>query len=265
MTITTLLRCGIYHTKINRAISVRGASFTKNRLLNHHPIRAYNRPWTRTNFQKESSFSSPTLNSIKRFFNQLPSPIRNIIYINSAVFMLFQLAPRFAFSNFTIKPGDIQSGRIYTPFTSVFGHFSILHFGFNMLMLYFYGPMVLTYLSAHQFYTLYLSAGCLGSLVSLTTMQPNGATLGSSGSIFGIMSFVTMKAPYSSLLLYGVLPMKLWQLMALVVFVESLLLSRKLKQQKLYGQHHSTGVGISHEAHLTGIATGLAYYFAIVN
>eukprot|EP00483_Globobulimina_turgida_P012929 UN12953 len=132
-----------------------------------------------------------------------------------------------------------------------------------MLMLYFYGPMVLSYLSVRQFYTLYLSSGCFGSLLSLTTMQRNGATLGASGSIFGIMAFVTMKAPNSSLLLYGIIPMKLWQLMALVVCVESLLLSRKLRMQNDYGNRR--GVGISHEAHLTGVATGFLYYYALVN
>merc|ERR1712228_263614 len=170
--------------------------------------------------------------------------------------------PSFAFANFTMKPGDITRGQFYTPLTSTFGHFSILHLGFNMLMLYFYGPMVLSYLSVRQFYSLYVGSGCLGSLVALTTMQRNGATLGASGSIFGIMSFVTTKAPNSSILLYGLFPMKLWQLMALVVCFESYLLSRKLRNPY---EQRGGGAGISHEAHLTGIAAGAMYYYGIVN
>merc|ERR1712130_186834 len=169
--------------------------------------------------------------------------------------------PGFAFANFTMKKGDIASGRLYTPLTSVFGHFSFIHLGFNMLMLYFYGPMVLSYLSVRKFYSLYLGSGCLGSLAALSTMQRNGVSLGASGSIFGIMAFVTMKAPNSSILLYGLFPMKLWQLMALVVCFESFMLSRKLRNP--YEQRR--GMGISHEAHLTGIAAGAMYYYGIVN
>ena len=237
--------------------------YLKDRLL-IHGLRHYNRPWTKTNYSQSPAPWNDHMNSVKRFFNQLPTPIRHLMYANGAVFALFHIAPGFAFSNFTIKPGDIGHGKIYTPLTSIFGHFGLIHFGFNMLMLYFYGPMVLNYLSVRQFYTLYLSSGCLGSLAALSTMAPNGATLGASGSIFGIMSFVTMKAPNSSILLYGVFPMKLWQLMALVVLIESLMLSSKLRKQQDYGGHRysSGGVGISNEAHLTGIATGFAYYYA---
>lgn len=194
----------------------------------------------------------------------MPPPVRNIMYANFGVFLLFQIAPNLAFTNFTIKPHDISSGRFYTPLTSIFGHFSFIHIGFNMLMLYFYGPMVLTYLSFRQFYTLYLCSGAFGSLVALTTMPSNGVTLGASGSVFGLMSFVTMKAPNSSILLYGILPMKLWQCMALIVLVESYLLSQKLKHRSdPYRQQG--GAGISHEAHLTGIATGLLYYYGVMS
>ena len=233
------------------------------RLWSHH-LRQYNRPWSRPNLDTYSS--SDPLSKIKNFFNGLPPPVRNIMFANFGVFLLFQIMPRFAFSNFTVKPGDISHGRIYTPLTSIFGHFSFIHIGFNMLMLYFYGPMVLTYLSYRQFYMLYLSAGTIGSLMALPTMYSNGATLGASGSVFGLMSFVTMKAPNSSILLYGVLPMKLWQLMALVVLVESLLLSRKLRERAEGGFYRNTGgTGISHEAHLTGIAIGFLYYYGVVS
>ena len=235
----------------------------KDRLWSHHQSRMYNRPWSRTNFDTPSS--SDPLSRIKGFFNRLPPPVRNIMYANFGVFMLFQIMPNLAFNNFTIKPHDIGSGRFYTPLTSIFGHFSLIHIGFNMLMLYFYGPMVLTYLSYRQFYTLYLSAGCLGSLIALTTMPQNGVTLGASGAVFGLMSFVTMKAPHSSILLYGVLPMKLWQCMALIVLVESYLLSHKLKNRVHPYRTQQGGSGISHEAHLTGIATGIMYYYGIMS
>ena len=94
--------------------------------------------------------------------------------------------PGFAFRHFTFKPNDFSRGRIYTPFTALFSHKFFFHLFFNMLMLYFYGPVALRYLSKTQFYQLYFGSGILGCLVSGTTMLPNHCSLGASGSIYGL-------------------------------------------------------------------------------
>eukprot|EP00485_Elphidium_margaritaceum_P000938 CAMPEP_0202694426 /NCGR_PEP_ID=MMETSP1385-20130828/8294_1 /ASSEMBLY_ACC=CAM_ASM_000861 /TAXON_ID=933848 /ORGANISM="Elphidium margaritaceum" /LENGTH=100 /DNA_ID=CAMNT_0049350271 /DNA_START=454 /DNA_END=756 /DNA_ORIENTATION=+ len=96
-------------------------------------------------------------------------------------------------------------------------------------------------------------------------MVRNGANLGASGSVYGLMAFVTMKAPQSSLLLYGLFPMRLWQTMGLIVFAESFFLLRKTKQRREHGDYSQHGgVGISHEAHLAGIGVGFLYYFGVL-
>lgn len=120
----------------------------------------------------------------------LPPVIRNIIYINIGVFFLHAIMPGFAFRHFTFKSNDISRGRIYTPLTSLFSHRAFFHLLFNMLMLYFYGPVALRYLSVRQFYQLYLGSGILGWLVCTSTMLPNHCSLGASGPIYALCMFI---------------------------------------------------------------------------
>ena len=71
-----------------------------------------------------------------------------------------------------------------------------------------------------------------------------------------------MRMPQSTLLLWFVFPVKMWQLLAFIVLIESLMLSRKLHAMN-HGMPYGMGSShISHEAHLTGVACGVAFHFA---
>ncbi len=64
----------------------------------------------------------------------------------------------------------------------------MLHIGFNMLALYFLGPMLEQVLGRARFLAVYLVSGVrrLSAAVMLLS-NPNSQTLGASGAIFGLM------------------------------------------------------------------------------
>jgi membrane associated rhomboid family serine protease len=75
----------------------------------------------------------------------------------------------------------------WTMITSIFLHGSILHILFNMYSLFVFGPILEQHLGRARFLALYLLAGFGGS-VAVLLLNPQGAVLGASGAIFGLMS-----------------------------------------------------------------------------
>jgi membrane associated rhomboid family serine protease len=87
------------------------------------------------------------------------------------------------------------SHQYYRLLTAGFLHWDFLHIGSNMLVLYFVGRMIEPTIGRVRFVAIYfvgLFAGSLGALL----LSPNGATVGASGAIFGIMgaAFIELRA-----------------------------------------------------------------------
>ena len=75
----------------------------------------------------------------------------------------------------------------YRLFTSMFLHYSLLHIGFNMLVLVMLGPQLEFALGHARFAALYLVAGLGGSVASFWFSEPMVLAGGASGAIFGLM------------------------------------------------------------------------------
>ena len=69
--------------------------------------------------------------------------------------------------------------------TTMFLHASLIHIGFNMLALWWFGAPVEQYLGRVRFLGLYFVAGLAGSAGAL--IQTPGITVGASGAIFGVL------------------------------------------------------------------------------
>jgi membrane associated rhomboid family serine protease len=83
----------------------------------------------------------------------------------------------------------------YRLITAGFLHSGILHIGFNMYILYWLGTMMEPSLGHVRFVALYfasLLAGAFGALL----LDPNAATVGASGAVFGLMAgaFILQRA-----------------------------------------------------------------------
>jgi membrane associated rhomboid family serine protease len=91
---------------------------------------------------------------------------------------------RFVFDYGLFGP-SVAEGEWYRLITSGFLHASIMHIGFNMLLLFFLGRLLEPALGTPRFLALYfasLLAGSLGALV----LEPNSLGIGASGAIFGL-------------------------------------------------------------------------------
>lgn len=78
-------------------------------------------------------------------------------------------------------------GDWYRLVSAMFLHASLLHLGFNMLVLWWLGTIVEQALGTWRFLLVYFVAGIAGSAGALLLTGPTAITVGASGAIYGIM------------------------------------------------------------------------------
>jgi membrane associated rhomboid family serine protease len=139
--------------------------------------------------------------------------------------------------------------------TFQFLHGGFPHIAFNMIALYFFGPLIESYLGRTRYLIFYLLCGIGGPiaytlfwtlhfLIAYTWVPLVGASAG----IFGVLIAAAQLAPNATVLLYGVLPMRLktlaWVLLAIAAYTVL--------------QYGSTGQGNAggEAAHLGGAGIG---------
>jgi membrane associated rhomboid family serine protease len=183
--------------------------------------------------------------------------------LNFAVFIAWQLlgddpmGGPFMINNFLVSWDGFSAGYVWTVFTSVFSHISLMHFLLNMFVLNNFGPLLEQLLGARRFIGFYLVAGlvssCAHSLVSAFILgKPELPALGASGAISGLVMVFSLLFPRQKLLLLGVIPVP--ALIGAFVFVG-------LDIWGLLMQAEGGGLPIGHGAHLGGALCGLLYYF----
>jgi membrane associated rhomboid family serine protease len=80
---------------------------------------------------------------------------------------------------------SVAEGEWYRLVTSGFLHASLIHIGFNMLLLFLLGRLLEQSLGTPRFLVLYFASLLAGSL-GVMLLDPNGLTLGASGAVFGL-------------------------------------------------------------------------------
>jgi membrane associated rhomboid family serine protease len=81
----------------------------------------------------------------------------------------------------------VGEGEWWRLITSAFLHGSIIHLGFNMLLLYWIGAPIEQAIGRARFLILYLVSGLAGSAGALLLTDPQDLTVGASGAIFGML------------------------------------------------------------------------------
>ncbi|KXK40257.1 MAG: rhomboid family intramembrane serine protease [Saprospiraceae bacterium] len=179
--------------------------------------------------------------------------VKNIIIINVIVFFAVRyLIPIPGIERFfvLVTPGEqFMDGGILYKFepvqiiTHMFMHGNEMHLLFNMLGLYFLGPWVESALGAKRFLILYLLCGLFASLVQ--TFITQGAIVGASGAVYGVLAaFATMFPNVKLMLLFPPIPIKAKYLaIGLIVL-------------GLYNGVSGAQAGIGHFAHIGGAILG---------
>lgn len=151
---------------------------------------------------------------------RLTDVVKNLLIINVLVFFAVKfLIPIPGLERFfvLVYPGhaypDPMSGVMYTfepvqIVTHMFMHGSVQHLLFNMLGLFFLGPLVESALGAKRFFMLYIFSGFFATLLHMAFVQ-GGMVVGASGAIYGVLAaFATMFPNIELMIMFIPVPIK---------------------------------------------------------
>lgn len=173
-----------------------------------------------------------------------------LIAINSIVFLLIQVATIIArlfipesmdnvhdwLHVFFALPTEPSSMIRYpwTILTSIFAHFSFLHFLLNVLFLFFTGQLFESLFGGKRLIATYLLGGIVGGIIELLAHQlfpslraETSVIVGASASIMALFVAVAIYRPTYEVKLFGVIPVKLIFLAALFVLMDFISLGNK--------------------------------------
>jgi membrane associated rhomboid family serine protease len=89
-------------------------------------------------------------------------------------------------NDFALRGISVAEGEWYRLLTGGFLHASLIHIGFNMLLLFFLGRLLEPALGTRRFVALYFASLLAGAFGALLLTDPLVATVGASGAIFGL-------------------------------------------------------------------------------
>lgn len=158
------------------------------------------------------------------------------------------------FERYKFNVGAIQRGDYIRLLSAGFLHADLMHLLFNMLTLYFFGPIVIEAFGEIGFLAIYLGSILLGNLFSLFIYQKQGwySAIGASGGVSGILFAAIAVYPQIGIYFFFIpipIPGYIFGLLYFGYSVYMMLNPR---------QHDNIG----HAAHLGGAFFGLVYAVA---
>lgn len=143
----------------------------------------------------------------------------------------------------------LRNGEWYRVFTSGFIHGDGMHFFFNVLTLYFFGPVVEQTLGTIPFLIVYFGSELAANALTLWLKQNERAysSLGASGAICGVVLSFCLFAPFAKIYLF-LIPIGIPAFIYGICYVG----------YSMFQVRDGARDGIAHEAHLGGALAGLA-------
>jgi len=145
---------------------------------------------------------------------------------------------------FILNPRDLK---ILQLVSSIFLHGSFFHLFLNCYALYFFGQVLEQKIGQRKFLEIFFISGIVGNLLYLLTVYiniiPPIPALGASGAIYGILGALVIFAPELTLLVFGIIPLKIKEA-AILWFVLELVGTFDISS------------GIASAAHLGGLVAG---------
>jgi membrane associated rhomboid family serine protease len=143
-------------------------------------------------------------------------------------YVVGEFGPLGAWGHFSMLTA-VQHLQIWRFITFQFLHADLNHLIFNMLALYFFGPIAESYLGARRFIPFYLLCGVGGAVLYLLLLMvgwrigaPWVPLVGASAGIFGILIAAALVAPNITVMFMMILPMPLrtvaWLFIAIAVY-----------------------------------------------
>jgi membrane associated rhomboid family serine protease len=155
-------------------------------------------------------------------------------------------------SRFSFRPRPIIEDKQYYRFiTAGFLHGGLGHLAFNMLTLYFFGPLLEARLGAMMFLVLYFGSELAAHALTLYYHKDdyNYSAIGASGAISGVVFAFCLYRPFAMLYIFFAIPMP-----AIVFAVLYVVISIYAMKRSQSGAQMGR---IAHEAHLCGAIGGV--------
>ena len=112
------------------------------------------------------------------------------------------------FRKFEFHVGSIRSGEQIRMLSSGFLHVDIMHLAFNMLTLWFFAPVVVSWLGNFSFVLVYFGSLIFGSLLTMLFHKNdyNYRAVGASGAVTGVLYSAILLQPDMMLGIFGIIP-----------------------------------------------------------
>lgn len=183
--------------------------------------------------------------------SRLTDVVKHLLIINVIVFVVFH----FMFGNlrrmtYLFYP-TMESFEPYQIISHMFMHGGEMHILFNMMSLFFLGPMVEQHLGSKRFLIYYLLCGFGATalhfgMIYFGQLDPRVPIVGASGAIMGVfMAFALIYPNVKLMLLFPPIPIKAKYLIGLLMAYD------------LFSGVGQFNTGIAHFAHLGGAIAGL--------
>ncbi len=218
----------------------------------------YDRDYTRESFQ--SKFRNAP--QMRMAFPKITPVVKWLLIINVAVFLVsFLITPvgKFFFYWFSVYPATLgMSLQLWRPMTYQFLHSTsgFGHIFWNMLILFFFGPMLERLWGSRKFLVFYLVCGAAGGvlypLLALAGWLRVAPLIGASGAILGMLAAGAILFPNMRVLVMFIFPVRLRIVAVILALVSILTLLRPEQFENAGGE----------AAHLAGMAAGAIYVFS---
>ncbi len=176
--------------------------------------------------------------------------IINIIFF---IFTLMILTQNSEFMDYlALKPSNILQGKyLWTILTSMFMHANFTHLLVNMISLMFIGNFIERVIGRKRFFWFYMAAGLIAGLffVLSSLIFQSGLDIfavGASGAIFGLGGLLMILTPNLPVLVFFIIPMRMWTAMLFLLF-------------GLWVISSLAGLPIGNIAHLGGLLVGVGF------
>jgi membrane associated rhomboid family serine protease len=170
--------------------------------------------------------------------------VRALLIANVAAFFVQTTLP--ALANAFVFVPRLAIVRPWTIVTYMFLHGGLMHLGFNMLALFFFGPRVEERMGSRRFTILYFLSGLSGAIVSFF-FSPNAPIIGASAGVFGVMMAFAYFWPNVPIHVWGIIPVPARMLVIITTVLA------------LWSGLGGARSGVAHFAHLGGYAGAYLY------
>lgn len=184
----------------------------------------------------------------------LTPAVKWLLIINVVVFVASYMIPALGnlfFIWFSVLPETVgMSLQVWRLITYQFLHGGFGHVFFNMLALFFFGPMLERQWGSNRFLVFYLICGAMGgilyTLLVFAGVLSVGILVGASGAIYGILAAGAILYPNLRVYMFGIFPLPLYVLAIVLAGISFMSVS------------NSPNAG-GEAAHLAGMAAGAVY------